>query len=127
MPEKPDLKNFYESTQPLPDSILIFSQSASKRITSKETFVNLSNIGFAMLAHLKADSFENLEKHKSLKNYYLLTESCKNLKIITDQKTINPTAVPMIQRYMKIFEAYEKQNGLTNPYVKKEGKEPGDN
>lgn len=127
MAEKPDLKNFYESTQPLPDSILNFYHAASQRITSKETFVNLSNIGFAMLAHLKADSFENLERHSSLKHYSLLSKSCKNLKIITDQKTINPTAVPMIQRYMKIFEAYEKQNGLTNPYVKKLGKEPGDN
>ena len=71
-----------------------------------------------MLAHLKADSFDKLEKHKSMKNYFLLSESCKNLKIITESKTINPTAVPMIQRYMKIFEAYEQQNGIENPFVK---------
>ena len=113
-----NLKAFYESTQPFPDAILIFSMSASKRITENAVFVHLSNIGFAMLAHLKADSFEKLEEYKSMKNYSLLSDACKNLHIITEQKTINPTAVPMIQKYMKVFEAYEQQNGIENPFVK---------
>ena len=70
-----------------------------------------------MLAHLKVDSFEKLEAYKSMKYYSRLYDSCKYLKIITEQKTINPTAVPMIHRYMKIFEAYEKQNGIENPFA----------
>ncbi len=113
-----NLKAFYESTQPFPEAILNFSHAASKRITEKAVFVNLSNIGFAMLAHLRADSFEKLEIHKSIKHYFQLFHACKDLHIITEQKTINPTAVPMIQRYIKIFEAYEQQNGIENPFVK---------
>ena len=113
-----NLKAFYESTQPFPDAILNFYHVASKRITEKEVFVHLSNIGFAMLAHLKADSFENFEKCESIKHYSLLVKSCKNLHIITEAKTINPTAVPMIQKYMKVFEVYEQQNGIENPFVK---------
>ena len=32
---------------------------------------------------------------------------------------LNPTVVPMIQRYRKIFDAYEQQNGLTPFYLQK--------
>lgn len=112
-----NLKAFYESTQPFPEAILNFSHVARKRITEKEVFVHLSNIGFAMLAHLKADSIENLEKCESIKYYFILVRSCKALHIITEQRTINPTAVPMIQKYMKVFEVYEQQNGIKNPFA----------
>lgn len=139
MAEKQDIKTFYESTKPTSKNIdILFNDIYHNNVANtKQGFVESSNKAFAMLAHLKAYTFDIDETYR-IKNMYSSHDFIAIQGILTKLQIakkspakvnldINPSAVPMIQRYMKIFEAYEKQNGLTNPYVKKLGKEPGDN
>ena len=129
MAEKMDLKTFYESTKPTSQNIdtLFYDIYRNNATSTKQGFVDSSNKAFAMLAHLKAYTFDLDETNRlkqlfSLNDYTHLKGILAKLQIaktVTGQLNlvINPTAVPMIQRYIKIFEAYEQQNGIKNPYI----------
>ena len=67
------------------------------------------------------DIYEIKTKYKpNVSTHALSTFSLalQKIKVLNADFSFNPTAVPMIQRYMKIFEAYEQQNGIENPFVK---------
>lgn len=130
MTEKQDIKTFYESTKPTSQNLKdLFDNIFTHEVTNtKQGFVESSNKTFAMLAHLKAYTFD-IDETSRIKQLYSLSDFTKLqgilFKLQIARKSSNPlkfdfdpSAVPMIQRYMKIFESYEKQNGLTNPYVK---------
>ena len=129
MEEKLDLKAFYESTRPTSQNIdALFNDIFFNKVThTKQGFIAASNRAFGMLAHLKAYTFDLEETHRlkrlySIKDYPHLENIISQLQIAKKVNgqvnfAINPSAVPMIQRYIKIFEAYEQQNGIKNPYI----------
>ena len=130
MAEKMDLKTFYAATQPTSKNIdILFNEIYhNNKASTKEGFWDAANRAFAMLAHLRAYTFDIDETYR-IKNMYsshdfiCLQGILTKLKIAEKlpskvQMDLNPSAVPMIQRYIKMFEAYEQQNGIVNPYVK---------
>ena len=130
MAEKMDLKTFYESTKPTSQNLkILFDDIFVHDIANtKQGFMESSNKAFAILAHLKAYTF-NYDETTRIKRLYSLSDFTKLqgilLKLQIAKKSsnplefdFNPSAVPMIQRYIKMFEAYEQQNGIVNPYVK---------
>ena len=130
MAEKMDLKTFYESTKPTSQNIdgLFYDIYRNDVTSTKQGFIAASNQAFGMLAHLKAYTFD-LEETNRIKRFFSLDEythfrgilaRLQIAKSVTGQLNlvINPSVVPMIQRYIKMFEAYEQQNGIVNPYVK---------
>ena len=129
MEEKLDLKAFYEATQPTSKNLKILFDDifVHEKESTKEGFLDAANRAFAMLAHLKAYTFDIAETSR-IKSLYSLSDFTKLqgilLKLQIAKKhsspldfAFNPSAVPMIQRYIKIFEAYEQQNGIKNPYI----------
>lgn len=136
MAENIDIKTFYDSTFPTEKNLTEFSNQLKLNTTfTKETFLKTTNTAFAILGHfsnLDVSTPFDIAKIKSkykpnVSTHALSTFSLalQKVKILNADFSFNPTAVPMIQRYDKIFSAYEKQNGITNPFAV--GKEPGDN
>ena len=83
-----------------------------------------------MLAHLRISSSSDITHLKSkfrqlnisgaqpFINFY---NALRNLGISVDFN-LNPTAVPIIKKYISIFENYEKKNGIQNPLLQREQK-----
>ena len=107
-----DLKAFYDLTLPTIENIRRLFNGTSFVSFTKQELLDFSNQTFGMLAHLRIDSTEKLWEAKNVEGYHSLKMICKNLRILNENGILNSSAIPMIQRYMKIFDAYEKQNGL---------------
>lgn len=130
MAEEMDLKTFYAATQPTSKNLEILFDDiyVHKKASTKEGFLDVTNRAFAMLAHLRAYTFDIdetycIKKMYSPHDFICLQGILTKLKIAEKLPSkvnmdLNPSAVPMIQRYIKIFEAYEQQNGIKNPYIK---------
>ena len=127
MAEKMDFRKFYEDTKPSKELIdILDSMSKRKAFLSKEKTVEIANKTFGMLAHLRItnnDTFAELairlpQMGISDRDYLHKTyDVLQNLKI-SQSVFLNPTALPTIQRYAELFDAYEKQNGIENPLSK---------
>jgi|GEM_PF-4236059 len=134
MVDTADFKKFYEETIPNEKNIdSLFRISKQKGIIDdKIRFLSATNLAFGMLAHLNIDSSEklaDLEYNKAIKysKYLSILNSLRLLKIVKSThnlaiNTLNPTAIPMIQRCRKMFDAYEKEHGLTPFYLQKKSK-----
>ena len=132
--DTPDFKKFYEETIPNEKNIdSLFRISKQKGIIDdKIRFLSATNLAFGMLAHLNIDSSEklaDLEYNKAIKysKYLSILNSLRLLKIVKSThnlaiNTLNPTAIPMIQRCRKMFDAYEKEDSLTPFYLQKKSK-----
>lgn len=75
-----------------------------------------------MLAHLRAYT-SDVEETNRIKRLYSFNDDSHLKGILAGLQiaqyvpgqlklVFNPPAVPMVKRYIQIFEAYEKQNGL---------------
>jgi len=126
MAEKMELKEFYEATFPTEDSLLDFYKKIKlTKSFAREAFLETTNTAFAILGHFSGFDFSQpFSRDVIFKKYALLvsiptlerfTEALQKLKILDADWHFNPSVIPMIQRYDKIFSEYEKQNGLTNP------------
>ena len=124
-----DLKIFYTATFPTEETLTGFSNQLKLNTTfTKESFLQTTNTAFAIMGHFSDfdfskpfDIYEIKTKYKpNVSTHALSTFSLalQKIKVLNADFSFNPTAVPMIQRYMKIFEAYEQQNGIENPFVK---------
>ena len=139
MAEKLKLEEFYEETIPTAQSVeeIYNASRLESSFTNKDEFIFYTNKLFGMLAHLKVTSLtaENLPKLAPLivvdsySDFMLALIQFKIAKSVpnSDDYSLNPSAIPMIQKYIKIFDVYEKQNGIVNPYTRKSSKEPLDN
>ena len=130
MADTPDFKKFYEETIPNEKNLQDLYSITKKNefLHNKQLFLSTSNLAFAMLAHFNikpTDEYEYdtigrylTEEEDSIFSYSLARLKIKAPTKITDIKApFNPTAIPMIQRYRKMFDAYEKEHGLTPFYL----------
>lgn len=121
MENKPTLKEFYESTIPNEERVGAFYLATLKLYKNKKSFFELSNTASAFLAHLRVRSFQEFTSHSDKPFFLELLSGCQNLGIILNHlnKTtpLNETAIPIIEKYIHMFEAYEKQNGIKNPFI----------
>ena len=119
MENKPTLKEFYESTIPNEERVSAFYSATLKLYKNKKSFFELSNTAFAFLAHLRVRSTKEFAAHYEKPFYLDLYSGCENLEIMlaNEQGRLNETAIPIIEKYIHMFEAYEKQNGIKNPFI----------
>ena len=140
MADVPDFKKFYEESIPSKKNVhdFCFSVLLNKKPKDKNLFLANSNKAFAMLAHLNFDSldFSNQTEVNYKLNYCfpLSLYEQEDLRMIlmllniiepipnSKNYLFNPTAIPMIQRCRKMFDAYEKEHGLTPFYLQKKSK-----
>ena len=137
--DTPDFKKFYEETMPTMKNIeeLFQITKYDSNMNDKHIFRDASNKAFGMLAHLNfnADETKEIAVYFTPFFYNSLVYSLNRLHIaksliqreidFTDEiqnSAFNPTAIPMIQRYRKMFDAYEKEHGLTPFYLQKKSK-----
>ena len=131
--DTPDFKKFYEETIPNEKNVhdLFINVMLNEKSNDKNLFLANSNKAFAMLAHLNYMEKEEVCDFKpypilNLDEGNMLTSLLSDLKIIKLKKghcfQMNPTAIPMIQRYRKMFDVYEKEHGLTPFYLQKKSK-----
>ena len=129
MAEQTDLKQLYTSTFPTEERLNAFSRHLKLNKTfTRATFLETTNRAFAILGHFPDLDFSKpfdayditLKYRTNIPNSALeeLAYALQKLKILNEDFLFNQTAIPMIQRYEKIFTAYEQQNGIENPLIR---------
>jgi len=120
------LKEFYAATMPNHGNITRLYQTSREDATfqNKGRFTTFSNELFGMLAHMNLTSFTRNDRSewRSTMLDDDLDHLCKMLarssiiKPNRDDFVFNPSVTPLVQRYRKLFDEYERQNGLTAFY-----------
>ena len=123
-----DLKIFYTATFPTEENLTGFANQLKLNTTfTKESFLKITNTAFAIMGHFSDFDFSKPFDIYEIKNQYkpnvsthalsTFSLALQKIKILNTDFSFNPTAIPMIQRYDKIFSVYEKQNGIENPFA----------
>ena len=125
----PDLKEFYFHTIPNHENIERLYESSKDPATfnDKSKFMTFSNGCFGMLAHFNLlSTFSHKdrdlwEKRIDAEDFRDFRATLTYFKVLSydrdsNEYLFNPKVTPLIERYRKIFDAFEQQNGLTSFY-----------
>ena len=120
------IKEFYENSTPTAEHIA----ELEGMLEDRDHYINLVNRVFGMLAHLGVSSYEEADRawlqqalgQELYERFYgiLRYANMVGYKEDEDLYAFNGGAVAMIEGNRKRFEAYEQENGLTNPWARKE-------
>lgn len=119
-----NLKELYEASLPTAEHIdeIFDILKEGNLMADRAKFVTTSNRVFGMLAHLKVETMEQSEQERlmpimEMGKYQTFLAILGMLRITAPNACctgagITPSATPIIQRYIEVFEIYEKENGM---------------